>query len=232
MINSISKLSKVSKISNSDLPIRFNSSLPINIEVLKKLPLDRYKLLLGNREFTTKSQKKLKEKSKYWGNFGKSKNGVITITNMVEMPSFMQSEENFLNIELEEFLQNLKDIDLKSYKESILNNLENAKKREFKIFSTMLLALKEGVLHLPLVVEGKPTLLQIKNNQFYMSFENIGPMRGIFENQKLKVDILFSKSLYFLSKKANELEMEVDFSIKNIVLPLFEKDKLILDLKG
>jgi len=58
------------------LPLRFNSSLPISIEVLKSLPMNRYKLLLGNKEFTTKSQKKLKEKAKYWGNFGKSKDGI------------------------------------------------------------------------------------------------------------------------------------------------------------
>jgi hypothetical protein len=65
-----------------------------------------------------------------------------------------------------------------------------------------------------------------------MSFENLGPIRGIFENQKLKIDILFSKSLYFLSKKTNEKNLDIDFSIKSDILPLFEKDKLILDLKG
>lgn len=232
MINSISKLSKVAKISNQDLPLRFNSSLPISIEVLKSLPMNRYKLLLGNKEFTTKSQKKLKEKAKYWGNFGKSKDGIITISNLVQMPSFLQSEDGCLNIELEEFLQELKEIDSKKFKEWILNNLENSDKLKFKIFATMLLALKEGVVHIPLLFDGKNTLLQIKNREFYISFENLGPMRGIFENQKLKIDILFPKSLYFLSKKADELRLEIDFSIKEDILPLFEKDKLILDLKG
>ncbi|WP_458701449.1 hypothetical protein ACKGJI_04865 [Sulfurospirillum sp. 1307] len=232
MINNISKISKIQRISNPDLPLKFNSSLPISIEVLKELPLDRYKLLLGNREFTTKSQKKLKEKNRYWGNFGKSRDGIITISNLKQMPTFMQDDSNFLDIEMEDFLENLKNISLINFKQWIMDNLEKAGKKEFKIFATMLLALKNEVIHLPFKKNNKLNLVQIKNNEFYMSFENLGPIRGIFENQKLKIDILFSKSLYFLSKKADDINLNIDFSIKEDILPLFEIDKLILDLKG
>ncbi len=229
MINRLSKLSKISKVSSFNEPLRFNSSLPISIEVLKELPLNRYKLLLGNREFTTKSKKKLKAKERYWGDFSNTKDGVILISNLVKKPTFLQKETNFLDFEFEFLFNKLK----KTYfKDWILDGLEGSSKIEFKIFATMLLALKNGVIHLPLKVENELCLIQLKENKFYMAQHNLGPICGVFENKKLKIDILFQKSFYFLKESLKGSELQIDFNLKESISPIFEKDTSILDIKG
>ncbi len=236
MMNNISKLSKIDAQANSKNPLRFNGSLPITIEVLKSLDFNRYKLLLGTREFTTKSQKKLERGAKYWGNFGEGKNSIITISNLVKKPSFLQSEDGFLDIELSEFLNQIAQVPspISTFKEWIIENLakDETKKSTFGLFSEMLLALKNDIIHLPLKNNGKTTLLQVKLGpgymEFYCAYENLGPMRGYVNNGVFDLDVFFNQTLYFL-KKSN---IATNISINKQLEPLYNSDKLILDLKG
>lgn len=246
MINTLSKLSSIaSKAENSSLNLRFNSSLPITITVLESMTLDRYKLLLGNREFTTKSQKKLEKGAKYWGNFGENKDGIITISGLIKKPSFFQDSSLFLDFELNTILQEIKSLDYPSrfYKNWILENLatKGIDKNTFRALTQMLMALNEQIFHLPMKSGDKPLLMQFssvinKRVDFYIAYENLGPLRGYIlngtANKTVSMDVLYEKSFYFLKKEFEKLDIISYMNIDKNIKPLYDTDKLMLDIKG
>lgn len=245
MINTISQLSKVASKADSSQNIRFNSSLPITISVLKSLPMDRYKLLLGNREFTTKSHKKLEEKAQYWGNFGESKDGIITISGLVKKPSFLQGDDSFFDIDVSAFLSEYKETQYpnRNFKNWILANLalKDIEKYDFKSLTNMLLALNDSVIHLPFKSYNKPILVQFQSSftdelEFYLAYENLGPIRGkLLKSQNssiLYLDILFEKTFLFLKKELKSKGGEFYMNINKDIQPLYSSDKMILDIKG
>lgn len=240
MIKTISKLSQINSTRSENSHLRFNGSLPISITVLKSLGLDRYKLLLGTKNFTTKSQRKLENGAKYWGSFGEGKNGIVTISNLTKKPSFLQNDEEFLDIESTEFLNQLTQVEspISTFKEWILENLSNEKTKEteFNVFTQMLLALKEEIIHLPLKQNKTLNILQIKashnHTEFYCAFENLGPMLGMFKNGILNLEVYFNKTQYFLAKELKTSDIVTNISINKQIEPFFSFDKLILDLKG
>jgi len=217
-------------------PMRFNSSLPISIEVLEKLNFDRYKLLLGTKEFTTKSQKELEQGAKYWGSFGKGKAGIITISNLIKKPSFLQKENCFLDIDLGEFFTQLSKVPspISTFKEWVLENLakKETTKEEFLIYSDILLALKEEIIHLPLRYNSNATILQVKLSrnymEFYCAYENLGALKGYVNGEMLELEVLFNQTLYFLKS----VGIASHISISKPIDPLFSSDRVMLDLKG
>ncbi len=235
-MNTVSRLSKINAKANNKNPMRFNGSLPITIEVLKSLGLNRYKLLLGTKEFTTKSQRYLEKGVKYWGSFVEGKAGIITISNLVKKPALLQDDKNFLDIELSEFLTQIEQVSspISTFKSWIIESLasDDTKKEKFILFSDMLMALKDGVIHLPLKHKGKATLLQIKIRfdyiEFYSALDSLGPIHGYIKRGVLSLEVQFYKTYYFL-KKTN-----ITKRVTNIgsIEPFYSCEKLILDLKG
>jgi hypothetical protein len=244
MINSVSKLSSIASKSNQP-NIRFNGSLPISMRVLEELPLNRYKLLLGNKEFTTKSQKKLKKGAHYWGNFGEGKGGIITLSNLIKKPSFLENENGFLDIDLEEFFQELyaQTHPTRYLKNWILNALAlpTIDKTVFKSLSNMLLSLNHHIIHLPFKSYNKPILVQFQSNfqnelLFYFAYDNLGPIRGILkksqENFLLTLEVSFEKSSFYLNKELSQEDFEYTIRINKTIEPLFDSEKMVLDIKG
>ena len=244
MIHSLSKLSSIAAKAKQP-NIRFNGSLPISIEVLEELPLNRYKLLLGNREFTTKSQKRLKKGSYYWGNFGEGKGGIITLSNLIEKPSFLKNEASFLDIDLESFLEEVfdKTHPIRFFKNWILNALalDNIDKEAFKSLSNMLLALNHHIIHLPFKSSNKPILVQFQSNfnkelKFYLAYDNLGPIKGIFKELQgkffLALEVCFEKSFYFINQELKTKDFEYEIRINQTIEPLFDSEKMVLDIKG
>lgn len=245
MINGISKLtSAISKAEARD-NIRFNSSLPITISVLEKLPRDRYKLLLGNREFTTKSLKRLDKGAKYWGNFGESKDGIITISGLLKKPTCLQDDGIFIDIDVIDFLKEYKEFQFPSrnYKNWLLNNLalKDIDRALFKTFSFMLLAQNESIIHLPFKSYEKPILVQFDSSfdqeiNFYLAYENLGPIKGILQKENdtisLSIKVLFEKSFYFLKRELALVDIVSHIGIDKRIEPLFDVDKTMLDIKG
>lgn len=240
MMKPISKLSKVAKTLGQTPPARFNSTLPITIEVLKTLPFNRYQLLLGNKEFNTRSQKKLEEGSRYWGNFGENKNGIIAISDLIKKPSFFQNQTSFLDIESSEFLEELSSLDntFERYKEWLLDRLALEESKEsFLLLSSMLLALQKGVFHLPLKLDGRGALIQFKFFEetllFYCGFENLGPMQGRISKQgELEVELYFEKSAGFLAHVLKEFDIVSHVGLSKDITSLYEADSGMLDLRG
>lgn len=240
MIGTISKLSQIDAGNSKNNSLRFNGSLPINITVLKYLGKERYKLLLGTKHFTTKSQRELETGAKYWGNFGEGKNGIITISNLVKKPSFLQQDIDFLDIECIEFLTQLLQVQspISTFKEWVLENLgrKETTKNSFKLFAQMLLALKEEIIHLPFKHHNEVNILQIKPSNygydFYCVFENLGPIRGFFTDKNLNLEVLFAKTHYFLTKQMKKSGIVTNINLNKQIEPFYSFDKLMLDLKG
>lgn len=241
----ISTLQKLAGIGNTITDgrassINFNANLPITIEVLKKLSSDRFQLKIGRKELTTKSQKNLKEGKKYWGNFFEGKGGILTISHLFSQPSIFQSDANFLDIPFHNIVST--NFSLASHKALLIHYLSDDEmtKELFPILSYMLLALSKSIVHLPLLSEGKKSLLQFspegKNIKFYIALENLGPIEGFITDEKgvlkAQIDVMYEKSLYFLEKEFNKLGIITHLSHKKEIHPLYDFNDILLDLKG
>lgn len=244
MINTLSKLSSISQ-KHSASYIRFNSSLPITITVLEELPLNRYNLLLGNREFTTKSHKPLKKGMKYWGNFGEGKDGVITISGLLQKPSFLQDEDEFLDVDIKDFFTKFQTLEFPTryFKNWLLENMAVSEipKSIFKSLSNMLLALNDGIIHLPFKSYDKPILVQFQASfenelRFYLAYDNLGPIKGFLSKKnnqfELLIDVLFEKSFFFLKRELETLQIPCFIKLNKEIAPLYEIDKMMLDIRG
>ncbi|MBE0491054.1 MAG: hypothetical protein IBX44_02260 [Sulfurospirillum sp.] len=243
MISTLSKINKTLSASDKSSNIQFNAALPISITVLERLEMDRYTLLLGNRKFKTKSQKKLRSGAKYWGNFGESKDGIITISGLLEKPSLFQDGVHFLPFEYQEFMQKLiKQTDaMRVFKEWLIDNLadKNTDRANFMILSDMLLALQKNIFHLPLMGDSKPFLIQFQaytnELEFYLAHENLGPLKGFLiqtkETSSLRLEVFFEKTLYFLQQEFDKINLQADLQIKKNISPLYDKNMLTLDLQ-
>lgn len=225
--------------------INFNANLPITIEVLKQLEMNRYRLKLGRKELTTKSQKNLKEQGKYWGNFYEAKGGILTLSNLCPQPQMFHTLDSFLEEPMAETIFPLVG-NQEHFKHFLLTQLsdERISKKYFGIFAYMLLALHQGVVHLPFLYGAKRSLLQFKYLassqepmiQFYGAFENLGPIEGVLKDVSshviLYLSVAYEKSLYYLQKEIEALGMEAEFCIKTEIAPLYDMRELLLDMKG
>ena len=244
MISTLQALAGISTkiIDTSKASINFNGNLPISIEVLKQLDLGRFKLKLGRKELTTKSHKNLIEGKKYWGNFFQGQGGILTISNLCIQPEVFQSYDSFLAEEDASFFEAMGQ-ESEKFKDFLLHQLSESplNKESFAIFSSMLLALKRGVVHLPFLKEGKKSLLQFRyvnqnSIEFYAAFENIGPIEGLLERANAKFELTlhaaYDKSLLYLQKELDKLDIITKLSLQPEIVPLYDTNDLTLDLKG
>lgn len=212
----------------------FNANLPIVINVLKQIGFNRYMLKIGNKEISTKSQKSLKEKAKYWGEL-RQYMGVINVGGLNEFPKIMN--EYFIQDDSFWILENLAtNSSLKWLHSWILDNLAKTNsKDEFKTLTSMLLALNESVIHLPLKFENKLFLLQIKleeqKSHFYFIFENLAPINGSIIGENIILNSLYDKTIFHLTKhKPSNLNVSINKVAK--ISPLWQIEQNLLDVKG
>jgi len=244
MINQIRKIGKMTQKVNAN-SIEFNNNLPITITVLEEVRNQQYKLLLGKRKLIAKSRKKLKPKSEYWGDLNETKEGGISITSMIAKPDIFSSNMAFISVEKNSFLQSLITLvnPLQEIKKSVIKKLAEPEttKEEFITLSYILLAYEKNIFHLPASIENKKILIQFqtnmqKNIEFYLAFENLGPIKGIITSYKDKtiidISVMFKKSYEYIKKALKDLDTNINFSIDTNIKPLFNSSELLLDIKG
>ncbi|MBN2964512.1 hypothetical protein JWV37_06950 [Sulfurospirillum sp. T05] len=225
--------------------IHFNAALPISIEVLEKVGYGRYRLKVGHKEMTTKSHKELEARARYWGNFTESKEGILTISHLRPKPRVLQSDEHLLEMESFGFLTLLLESKEPSLvlKQWLLNELYHAQSKVFfHTLTSMLLALHEGIVHLPLRIEGRQFLLQWREYKslndtlidFYLAYENLGALRGTLNPMKhtLSLETLFERTALFLSHHTSTLPYAITFSLNDTLEPLWEGTHALLDVRG
>lgn len=219
------------------LAVNFNANLPVNVEVLKQIDASRYRLRVGRKELTTKSQKPLCEKETYWGNFSQAEGGILTLSHLWKQPRLFQNRAYFIDAPLEGLIDDA-HFSLSALKKALLDELlaESIDKTLFTTFSYMLLALNKEVIHLPLLDEGRRTLFQCKPEEnrllVYIAFENLGPLQGIIVENRLHLEVMYEKSLYFLEKELLKLDMIATLCLTKEIYPLFDTNELSFDMKG
>ncbi|NLC27653.1 MAG: hypothetical protein GX780_02645 [Campylobacteraceae bacterium] len=225
--------------------MHYNASLPISIDVLEKIGYLRYKLKVGHKEMTTKSMKTLKVGEKYWGNFSESKDGILAINNLRKKPTLMQKNENFLAIDSFDFLEYILDnkdpaLSIKKWILKLLAECEN--KEIFYTLSSMLLALHEGIVHLPLSINRNIFLLQWRENQslndslidFYFAYENLGAIQGRVDSttNSLNIQTLFERTANFLNRHSKDAPFTLQVETNDNLNPIWEGTHGLLDIKG
>ncbi|MCF6173899.1 MAG: hypothetical protein L3J44_09010 [Campylobacteraceae bacterium] len=222
-----------------------NNNLPISISVLNETYNHKYRLLLGNREITAKSRKKLLKNHKYWGDLNSTKDGILSISDLIIKPKIFNSDLAFMQIEKDIFFQTLieQKTPFKEIKKSIIKKMANdeTSKNEFLTLSYILLAFEKGVFHMPAIINEKKILLQFRENsdkniEFYLAFENLGAIKGIMTSLKninsLNISVMFEKSLYFLKQAIDNEEYNANYTIDKDIEPLFNSSEILLDIKG
>ena len=149
---------------------QFNNSLPVEIEVLKKIDYIRYLLKLGRKELSTKSYRDLEIGSKYLAQLSNNQEEAITLSNMQKIPQFLQTDLA-LKVEftiLKSILSN--KLPITFFKKSIIDALkESNNKNEFKFLIKLLLSLEQNILTIPFIISNTLAiiyLLHLVSSQF------------------------------------------------------------------
>jgi len=222
----------------------YNASLPISIEVLEPAGYRRYRLKVGHKELTTRSMKPLSKGERYWGNFSEAKDGILTISGLQKKPNLMQRDSAFIPMDSFDFLAPFLDsteptLVLKNWLLEALALCDD--KLSFHTFSSMLLALHEGIVHLPLNIDSRLLLLQWRENQnlnqgfveFYLAFDNLGAIKGrILNDSSIEFECLFERTAIFLAHQFPTAPFEYKIKTNDTLAPIWEGEHGLLDVKG
>ncbi|NOX15014.1 MAG: hypothetical protein GXP61_03135 [Epsilonproteobacteria bacterium] len=244
MTNGVRRIKKVARNIDKTLTT-FNNNLPISISVLEETYNQKYKLLLGNKEITARSKKKLLEGHTYWGDLNSTNDGILSISDLIIKPKIFNSNLAFMEIEKDIFFKTLieQKTPFQEIKRSIIKKMssDETTKDEFLTLGYMLLAFEKGVFHMPAIINARKVLLQFRENsdkniEFYLAFENFGAIKGIIASCEniINVDIsaMFEKSLRFIKQTIEDEEYNVTFCIDKNIEPLFNSSEMLLDIKG
>jgi hypothetical protein len=262
MISQIAALAKIEAILQKAGEIKFNTTLPINIEVKEKLDPKKYLLDVGKRELSVESRVKLEVGKSYWGQMSKMQddgfNKRVTISNLLIKPHLLQKgkKEPILSFDFKELERVFQEKSPKeAMKIAILDRLSIAtSKAEFLNLTNILNALNNDVFTMILTQNDKETLFQFKKRKrekkdksdeadvdmkidFYAAFEHLGPIEGVVEliegEKRVLLFVYYENSLEFLKKELNSLDFEgFLYKKEGKITPLYEYGSSLLDVKG
>jgi len=255
MISQITQIAKIENLLANLKTTRFNSVLPVTIDVLKQSSKNEYQLLIGTKEITTKSQKELDVGSKYWGVMKEDRDvGSLNLSQLLKKPKLLQAQrKNFLPSFTEEKLTELitkqnPKVELKALLQEKLSQATS--KNEFMTLTNMISALNENVFTLVLENDNQNTMFQFKKRKksskdkssdaevdFYAAFEHLGPVEGIVsvvgDERRVSLSLFYEESLEFLKNELEYLDLEgVLYKKDKQIEPLYELATSLLDLRG
>ena len=254
MISQIVNIAKIETLLANLKTKRFNSVLPMTIDVLDKGDKNQYTLKIGNKELQTKSAMALDVGSKYWGVMKEEPNTAPTLSGLLKKPKLLQMQrKNFLpelnSTKLQELIT--KENPKAEMKAVLLERLSTAvSKNEFMTLTNMIAALNENVFTMVLKEENQSTMFQFKKRKkstsdskedakidFYAAFENLGPIEGVVSvingERKVSLSLFYEESLEFLKNELEYLDLEgfLYKKDKNIE-PIYELSASLLDTRG
>lgn len=255
MISQIMNIAKIENLLVNLKTARFNSVLPVTIDVVEKNDKNQYLLKVGNRELNTKSAMNLDVGGKYWGVMKDDpKLNSPTLSGLLKKPQLLQMQrKNFLpelnGTKLQELIT--KENPKAEMKAVLLERLSTAvSKNEFMTLTNMIAALNENVFTMVLKEENQSTMFQFKKRKksspdskedakidFYAAFEHLGPVEGVVsvvgDERKLSLSLFYEESLEFLKNELGNLDLEgfLYKKDKNIE-PIYELSASLLDTRG
>lgn len=255
MINQITQIAKIETLLANLKTTRFNSLLPMTIDVLEKNSQNSYMLKIGNKDISTKSALALEVGSKYWGVMKEDPVlNSVSLSQLLKKPKLLQMQRNnFLPEFSEAKLQGLisKENPKTEMKAMLLERLSQAvSKSEFMTLTNMIAALNENVFTMVLKEGNQSTMFQFKKRNkdktdssedakidFYAAFENLGPIEGVVsvigDERKLSLSLFYENALEFLKNELEYLDLDGSLYHKNgNIEPIFELSTSLLDVKG
>ena len=253
MIGQISKLVKLDSLLTEAKLTRFNSLLPVKIDVLDQLENSRYKLLVGTKKLETKSNMKLDVGESYWGVLKDDKTKGLTLSNLLKQPKLLKNAKfipKFSPTQLEAILK--EDKPKEQMKIALLEHLSKAtSKNEFMTTTSMIEALNAGVWTLVLKENQKEAIFQFKKKksrkkggkveqeklEFYAGFSNLGPVDGVIEikddRKVLSLYLYYESSLNLLKNEIESIDLDVRLYKKDKTIePLWSVLPTLLDVRG
>ena len=255
MISQITQIAKIENLLANLKTTRFNSVLPVTIDILKQSSKNEYQLQIGTKEITTKSQKELDVGSKYWGVLKEDREiGTLNLSQLLKKPKLLQMQrKNFLPAFTAEKLAELitkenPKVELKALLQEKLSQATS--KNEFMTLTNMISALNENVFTLVLKNENQNTMFQFKKRKkadgsensdaevdFYAAFEHLGPVEGVVsvvgDERRVSLSLFYEESLEFLKNELEHLDLEgVLYKKDKQIEPLYELATSLLDLRG
>ncbi len=255
MIDSIKAIAKLDSLINSAKITRFNSLLPLKIDVLESLIDGKYKLLVGSKLLETKSNLKLEVGESYWGEMREdTKTKKITLSNLLKQPKLLKHLNKIPKFTSFELISILSSKNPKEKLKSLfLEHLSNTtSKTEFLTTSSMIHALEQNVFTFVLTKNSKDAIFQFKKRRakkkslekvsdtkidFYAAFENLGPLEGVIEIKNevknLSLYLYYENSIKFLEKELKSLDFNAKIYKKDKTIePLFYVSPNLLDIRG
>ncbi|RAX58892.1 hypothetical protein CCZ01_01470 [Helicobacter monodelphidis] len=256
MINQVTQGAEVSnKMSTTNnTPKQFNNTIPISLEVMEKLSPTRYMLRLGNTTMQTKSLTELVIGAKYWAQMGRGSDGLIALSQLTPQPKILAHLANapmrLSGEELKELFKDAKTNPWDNLKNQLLERAVLAEnKADFNFYMQMLLSMHNRVLTLPLNIEEREAMLQMRKKkagqyhelEFYAVFPNLGAVGGKLtsdgKNVNLALRVTFPTSAALLEANKEFLKGIQNFSITidKHIEPLYdfkESHSSLLDMKG
>lgn len=217
--------------------MEFNAKLPVSVEVIERLLLDKYILKLGTQKIECKSVKELEVGKKYWAELKRSSVGAILISNLVKKPELLDYIDYFFNFDS---LENIVEIlsDTKSYRAMILDSLSNAKsKKEFLFYTNILLSLQSRIVTVPIKIDSRFYFFQFKfefdSVNIYFVFSNLAPIQIKFNIKNLSLLQIFSPYESVLNLIQEQEDYKLDsLKLNRDIKPIFDFKNSLLDLKG
>jgi hypothetical protein len=212
--------------------LHINATLPISLKVLSKKPFNRYELLLGKREISTKSQRELKVGYYYWGELHSAKGGIMQLSNLIQKPEVLQKESVF-DIDFESFLKLVKS---NSLREFLVKKIKDSKsKDEFELYANSLLALSNGIFSYIFKKNGYTSMIELRglNKAFegYIADSNFGPISFFadFNKGAFYVKCAYERVAFVFKESLSDFidDIIIDKNIK----PMFIRPKSEFNLK-
>lgn len=252
MIEQISQIAKLQQLAEGGVPKQFNATLPVSIQVLRKLDPLHYLLKVGNTQLETKSTQELTLGGRYWAQMGKSSVGSILISQLALQPKLAESGKPPPTLDGKSILELFSAPDgSERIKQALLEQAVHAQSRqEFLFLANTLLGMQAGVLTLPFwddqgrhaatLQMRKKRLQGAEENslEFYALFSNLGPMSGVLVYEQGEVGLLlkvqYESTLAFLERQCDQLRGidHVRLQKDSPLLPLYDFSENLLDLKG
>lgn len=256
MIRQITNIAKVSEILAKGGETRFNSTLPVSIEVLKKVSGQfeglRYLLQIGSKQVETQSANPLMEGKRYWGDMKQDKEGNTVLSHLSLKPKLFQREGEKTFDTLPKFsyesLATLSESpkSIETLKTSYLEHLAEAQTpTQFTVLQNVALGFEHGIATLVIDEEEKQSLVQFRTKaikgtvEFYALFPHLGAMKGTVllapdEKVGLSLTVEQPKVKHFLDE-AKEFLQGVDalsITIGKTGEALWNIDSQLLNIRG
>jgi len=254
LIKSLTQIAKLNSLVSEAKLTRFNSLLPMKIDVLDELIPGKYKLQVGTKQLETKSNLKLDVGESYWGVMKDHPKKGITLSNLLKQPKLLKNIQNIPKFDLQT-LNNLfeKESPKSELKTVLLEHLSRSSSRsEFMTLTSMIEAINQNVFTFVFDQGGKEAIFQFKKRaskrrgakkdedakiDFYAAFSNLGPVEGVVEVIKdiktLSLYLYYENSLEFLKSELKSIDMQVKLYKKDKTIePLFHLTPSLLDIRG